>query len=353
MPSNRPSQYNRSSIVRNTTATQARQDEALRLRRQGMAFIDIARELGYTPNGVPRPQSAAEAVRAAERREAQNGVVIANNAVAHVAQQTAVAPSTTNYGRTFGVEIEFFGIRPTVAVDALRSAGIITNYENYNHHVRPDWKIVTDASVTSRGTGTGGLELVSPVLRGVDGLVAIETAVTALLNAGAKVDRTCGIHVHIGADGFVGADIVRVIDLYTKNNDHINTVLASSRHGNQYAQRYTNTSLASVRRMLGNLTRVTDLEANTRGVGRYYTVNVSSYAKYGTLEFRQHQGSLNGEKVSSWVKFLLTMMDKAVTMTDADVQDFGSLDGLLNAIGVETSVATYLNRRARTLTASR
>lgn len=353
MPSNRPSQYNRSSINRNNSATIARQDEAYRLRQSGMSYIDIARALGYTPNGVPRPQSAAEAVRAAERRLA---VTVLVNGVSPLLAQQAVAAvaSTTSYTRTFGTEIEFFGITPSVAAQAINDAGIACNAEGYNHHVRNYWKIVTDASVTSRGTGVGsGLELVSPVLRGQAGFIELAKAVTALLNAGAKVDRTCGIHVHVGADGFTGADIVRVADLYTQNNTHIDTVLASSRHSNSYAVKYSNASLTNLRRTLANATTVSDIQSHVRGLGRYYTVNVTSYAKYGTLEFRQHQGSLNGEKVVSWVKFLLTMMDKAVSMTDGDVQNFGSLEGLLDNIGAEGDVKSYLTNRARTLTASR
>ena len=37
--------------------------------------------------------------------------------------------------------------------------------------------------------------------------------------------------------------------------------------------------------------------------GRYNAVNLESYRKYGTAEFRQHGGSINADKVCNWVIF--------------------------------------------------
>jgi hypothetical protein len=342
MPSNRPSQYNRSSIQRNRTATIARQDEALRLRQSGMAFIDIARQLGFTPNGVPRPQSAAEAVRAAERRQGAN---LANGAVARVARrQRAVGRPS---GRTFGVEVEFFNITPFVAVQALANAGITAVWEGYNHTTRPHWKVVTDASVTSTNTGEGrGLELVSPILLGEAGLAEAALVVKTIRTAGAKVDRTCGLHVHVGADGMTGTDIMRVVDLYTNNQDNINSVVSRGRRDGRWARTWTNYSLDYLRR---SLTGVTGRASITNNVGseRYRTVNVTAYARHGTLEFRQHQGTLNGQKLTAWVRLMLSIMDKASSMTETEaVPSFGTMTEFTQFLGVDTTTATYFNRRA-------
>jgi len=359
MPSNRPSRYNRSSIQRNNEATIARQDAALVLRRLGLSYIEIARRLGYTPNGVPRPQSAAEAVRAAERREALS---LTQGAVASVAQNNTVASSvvtnavanTVMSNRTFGVEVEFFGITANRAVEALTNAGLVAQRESYNHHVVPHWKFVTDASVTGRGTGLGsGLEMVSPILQGAQGLEDLAKAVKALLDAGAKVDRSCGVHVHIGADGMTGADIMRIIELYTQNNTHIDTVLAQSRHNASFAQKWSNATIANARSVLVNARSVNDIQSAVRNFGRYYTVNVTSYARQGTLEFRQHQGTVNPEKVVSWVNLLLAMMEKANAFSDSDVQDFGSLGGLMTAMELDDTTKAFLTRRANSLAGSR
>ena len=339
MPSNRPSQYNRSSIQRNRIATQARQDEALRLRRSGMAYIDIARQLGFTPNGVPRPQSAAEAVRAAERRQ---GTVQANTAVASVARR--------HQGRTFGVEVEFFNITPFVAVQALASVGITAVWEGYNHTLRPHWKIVTDGSVTGTGTGEGrGLELVSPILRGEIGLTEAALVVKTIRAAGAKVDRTCGLHVHVGADGMNGTDIIRVADLYTNNQDNINSVVSRARRDGRWARTWTNHTLDYLRRSLTGVTGRNNITAWV-GTERYRTVNVTAYARHGTLEFRQHQGTLNGQKLTAWVRLMLGIMDKASSMSEAEaVPSFATMTEFTQFVGVDENTANYFNRRATQL----
>jgi len=346
-------QYNRSSINRDRSATIARQDEALRLRNGGMSYIDIARQLGFTPNGVPRPQSAAEAVRAAKRRLESNGGVPENEGVRP--EGFSEIPSQ----RTFGVEAEFFGISPTVAVGALRNVGIDVEFRGYTHEVTSAWKIVTDASVTKRGTGVrSGLELVSPVLQGVEGLEKMATAIKALMDAGASVDRTCGIHVHVGMDNLTGYDLMKVIDFYIANQKSINTLVASSRHSNQYCAPYTQQAIRTEDHTWGLIRRMTDVEQtkqqkNVFNTGsRYRVINIQSYSKYGTLEFRQHQGTLSPEKLTSWIQFILAMVEKAVTLDDARTE-LGNLSSLLDSLDIKPTVKQYLTNRAERLASTR
>lgn len=42
---------------------------------------------------------------------------------------------------------------------------------------------------------------------------------------------------------------------------------------------------------------------NIMNGNRYYKVNACSYARHNTIEFRQHQGSTDFEKISNWVNF--------------------------------------------------
>jgi hypothetical protein len=51
-------------------------------------------------------------------------------------------PSTFN--KKFGVEIESYGVPKNKLIQALRTAGINVQEENYNHITRPHWKIVSD-----------------------------------------------------------------------------------------------------------------------------------------------------------------------------------------------------------------
>ena len=42
---------------------------------------------------------------------------------------------------------------------------------------------------------------------------------------------------------------------------------------------------------------------------RYYKVNACAYDRHRTIEFRQHQGSTDYEKISHWVKFLAALVE--------------------------------------------
>ena len=105
-----------------------------------------------------------------------------------------------NQNRTFGIEIEFFGVHVYKVVEALRVNGVNFQHESYNHSTRSYWKLITDCSVTNRGTGLsrGGHELVSPILVGREGLEEVRKVMDVLDSIGAKVDKSCGLHVHHG-----------------------------------------------------------------------------------------------------------------------------------------------------------
>lgn len=356
MPQNRPENYNWSNIDRSRVATRRRQDEALVLRNQGMSYISIAQRLGYVDaNGRPKAQSAAEAVRAATRRRANGD---ADTALDIVSGATAIEFPMLPSNRTFGFEAEFFGITPRAAESAMQAAGFPCEYETYNHRVSlTKWKIVGDQSVNGRGTGLSrGIELVSPILRGEDGLANALLAVNTLQAAGGRTDRSCGLHVHVGMDGLTGKEVVKVVDLYSANQQHINKLIARSRWTNIYCQpmsNHTRNSRAVVDFENATTERATSsARSDLANVDRYHAANLHAYSKYGTLEFRQHQGTLNGEKLTSWIKFLLAFVEKGSSMADAN-EDFASLEGLLNAIPLHSETRTFLTRRAERLERSR
>lgn len=76
---------------------------------------------------------------------------------------------------------------------------------------------------------------------------------------------------------------------------------------------------ASVKSQKSTVTRKTRKSksqlANT--TGRYYKVNLQSLTRYGTMEFRQHSGTLNFTKVINWVSFLMAFVDTSASLTQA------------------------------------
>lgn len=196
--------------------------------------------------------------------------------------------------RKFGIELEIVGITRQTALRALRAVGINVEDESYNHTTRAHWKLVPDGSVH------GGFEVVSPILRGEAGIAEAITVAEALSDAGANANRSCGFHVHFDAADLSVADVKTIVRRYAAHEAEIDAFMPPSRRGN------ANSYCASVTRLLNErfnaartIEELADMQAD-----RYFKVNLQSFRRHGTLEFRQHSGTVNANKVANWIRFL-------------------------------------------------
>ena len=111
------------------------------------------------------------------------------------------------------------------AVRILRLLGFEIRNETYNHETRTWWKVVPDGSVT------GGFEVVSPILRGTEGLEALKTLIIGLDDAGGRIDRRCGLHVHFDGGDLGLEDLRSLISRYARYEDEIDAFMPPSRRG--------------------------------------------------------------------------------------------------------------------------
>jgi hypothetical protein len=132
------------------------------------------------------------------------------------------------------------------------------------------------------------------------------TVAAKLEEMGCKVNKSCGLHVHVAAPSD-GAMRRLAID-YSSFEGVIDGLLPQSRRGNN---NYYCGSLAHVAQI--NFARCRDSArlAEVTGRGRYCKLNFSSHWRHGTVEFRHHSGSVEGKKIASWVKLCLGMVEKA------------------------------------------
>jgi hypothetical protein len=211
----------------------------------------------------------------------------------------------------FGVEIEFFGIDRNRVADALNRAGIRAFVEGYNHATRGYWKLTTDGSVNSQGTGNGhgGNELVSPPLEGEDGLRELELALKILNECGGKVDKSCGIHIHHEIKDLDLTKIQNIYRLYFKFTASIDYLMPPSRRStnNPYYCKPISLDLLERVENCGSIEALQSMFLNNR----YWAVNFDAYNRYKTIEFRQHSGSIDFEKVGSWVRITHKIIEKA------------------------------------------
>lgn len=204
--------------------------------------------------------------------------------------------------RKYGVEIELTGLTTQRAAEVLREGGINATAEQTNHTTRTYWKVVRDGSVEN------GCEVVSPILSGVEGLAIVRKVAALLAAAGATANRTCGLHVHVDAAGLSGKEIINVAKRYAAHEARIDRVMPASRRAsrNSYCQGM-DTLLRSLE--IFDQQPVVDARSLCQNFGRYYKLNLAAFMVHGTLEFRQHSGTVNGDKIANWIMFCVTFVE--------------------------------------------
>lgn len=236
------------------------------------------------------------------------------------------------FTRKFGVEFEAYNVTENELNAALNRAGINCRIAGYSHtDSESQWKIVSDGSLSGNNT----FELVSPILKGEAGISELEKVCRVLNECGAKVNKTCGTHVHMDARGMEMQTWKNIYKNYARLEDVIDSFMPQSRRENTYCH--------SLRR-ISNLERRID-QSRTLGEieaifgSRYYKINPKSYARHNTCEFRQYNGTVEFIKISTWVRFLNNLIEfsKNHLVTDA------TLDGL--KVFNDESIVNYYKER--------
>lgn len=279
-------------------------------------------------------------------RRSALSVFIPEHRPSGVATPYVIRPVATGL-RKYGVEIECVGDQAAI-ISGIQAKGVRINAEAYNHMVRNYWKIVGDSSVrnTSRRPAYEHfrpMEIVSPPLIGDDGIGQIGLVCGTLVELRTQVNLTTGLHVHHDASDITPDVARRLLLNYGHAQQAIDRILAPSRRSssspfycmpwNEYEMR-----MAQQRSTINEMANVAN---------RYKTVNLHAYAAHGTIEFRQHQGTVEFPKIVRWIKFGQTMIQAAQAGIEVPVTD--SIELLLQTINAEEGLRTYYIERAREL----
>ena len=211
-------------------------------------------------------------------------------------------------GRKFGIELEISNISMRQSYEAIKAIGIRVEIEGYNHTDHADhWKIVRDSSVEN------GHEVVSPILIGNDGLDEAVRVANALKAAGASANKTCGFHVHFDARNMNVNEIRTICTRYAKYEAEIDRFMPRSRRADN------NRFCRSVVREFGytefktatTVERLADAQED-----RYFKVNLKAYLRHHTIEFRQHSGTVEAEKIQNWILFLNDFVNESIRIAN-------------------------------------
>lgn len=210
--------------------------------------------------------------------------------------------------RRIGAEVEVVGMRPESMLVALRSSRVPSlrrAYSNgYSHSVCEEaWQATPDGSVSA--------EAVSPPLGATDSLVEAYRVLSA---NGASVDRRCGAHVHVDCVNRDGEQMttenVRHLMRAWFTFDLYRLVAPSRRQGYSKDLHREEYSLRELFRRLDDCNSVGEI-ADRLTSGKYSGLNLRSFPRHNTVEFRLHQGTLSAKKMVNWTRLLTAFVDAA------------------------------------------
>jgi len=307
------------------------------------ALVPVAHSLGIF-SGVRILRSVHENVTVGRQRVAALRARIA----ARQGTSTSVAALNIRAGSdTFGVELEVIlprGMSHYALAQAITAAGVACEAQSYNHQLIAGWKVTTDGSL---GSYTSGAEVVSPILSGEEGFAILTKVCDAMRVAGCKINRNCGLHVHVGARNENVSFFKSLARLYRKFDGAINSVLAPSRTNNIYAHpHHIDETRLDAAVSVDDVTNAVGQRAGrdyVRSSYRYRKVNYCSFFQHGTVEFRQHQGTVEAAKAVHWVKFCLALV--ATARANPDLSGADTLTDLMNLIDASDVTRAYFNSR--------
>lgn len=241
----------------------------------------------------------------------------------------------------FGVEDEITGITRKQAAEAISDlfesiprhvGGGYDAWEVKDREGKP-WKLVSDSSIRcERVTGKNAsesagrdyaVELVSPPLT-YEEIPKLQEVIRALREAGAKVNSSCGMHIHIDAANHNRNSLKNLIGImYQKEDMLFKALKVNESRASRWCQKVREPMLQQARRLSSDETRdLTRLESIWYGGNtqrhdhyhwtRYYALNLHSVFYRGTVEFRCFNATLHAGRARAYVNLCLAISAQAI-----------------------------------------
>jgi hypothetical protein len=202
-------------------------------------------------------------------------------------------PFQFRFERPYGIEIEAYNVSETRLNEM---------FQNFN---LGDWQMKRDSSIN----GNLAKEIVSPKLKGNKGIEQLAKVCISLDKTKAKVNSSCGLHIHIDVSDYSLEDWKRLIINYIRLEDFIDSLMPEGRRGN--SNRYCQSiKVDGFERKVKSASDLRDIGKKLGyGNDRYRKLNTVSYWKHRTVEFRQHSGTTDYNKISNWIMFLTRLVE--------------------------------------------
>ena len=238
----------------------------------------------------------------------------------------------------FGIEIEMTGLSRATASQVL--AGYWNTEATYvggtydSYVVRDDegrqWKLVSDASIRcqnrdgSSASKRNSVEFVSPICR-YDDIPKIQEMIRQLKAKGARVNDSCGIHVHVDAAPHSAQTLRNVVNIMASKEDLLYKALKVQVDRERYCKKADLRFLDAVNnsrpRTLSEMEQLWYNGASRRyhhyDDSRYRALNLHSVFSKGTIEFRLFNSTLHAGEVKSYIQLCLAISHQGLVQKSA------------------------------------
>lgn len=259
-------------------------------------------------------------------------------------------PDITIKDQCFGMEDEMTGITRAEAAKALgeyfgtRPRYIGGSYDKWavTDSDGKEWTFVSDASIKlERKAGDEyvtthdreySVEMVTPKLT-YDEIPKLQEVIRTLKNVGAKVNSSCGLHIHIDASNHNRQSLKNLLSImYSKEDILFKALKVNEDRAHRWCKKVREPMLEKARRRLSaeetkDLTRLENIwyedfdhydnRNNHYNDSRYYALNLHSVFYRGTVEFRCFNATLHAGRAKAYLHLCLAMSAKAIQQRSA------------------------------------
>ena len=241
----------------------------------------------------------------------------------------------------FGVEVEMTGITRRQAAEALAEyfgtsvhyCGTYYDTWGVTDPEGKEWKLMSDGSIRAERKTAGGyetvgrgeyqVEMVTPKLTYAE-LPKLQECVRRVRKAGAKVNTSCGIHVHVDASNHNRQSLKNLIGImYSKEDILFKALQVNESRAERWCKKVRESMLRQARRLSSDeTTDLTQLEqvwyegdvADREHYNwtRYHALNLHSVFYRGTVEWRCFNSTLHAGKVAAYVNLCLAISAQAI-----------------------------------------
>lgn len=151
-----------------------------------------------------------------------------------------------------------------------------------------------------------------------------------LRKAGAFANKSCGIHIHVGAERFTAKTLRNLVNIMASKEDMIYRALQiNPSRENRYCRKTNTTFLKDLnRKKPDTLDGIADLWYQEAPYGRnnhynstrYHGLNLHATFTKGTVEFRLFNGTLHAGEIKAYIQFCLAVAHQALAQKKASAR---------------------------------